>query len=256
MPYRRLPNTVASVIRTLVTARDEYKRTTNPANRAITAAQFVEIDDSAPVPPSLLTRFIKEASDVDLAQAAQAPLTSQLAITAARLTMFVSHFHQALDMGIARGTFAVGARSYYGRDVNATTVPDLSDYDAVAEAAAKVVSGEAARATAEAVNYIMMSNPEAGEVGTLLGDFTALRNSSKLAIENTDAQREEMQALYPAAQALAVDICDTVEFFYRHDLEDASRRTKCQRWGVVYVYEQPADPTPTPAPTPTPTPPP
>ncbi|MEO6741016.1 MAG: hypothetical protein ABIP20_12240, partial [Chthoniobacteraceae bacterium] len=60
---------------------------------------------------------------------------------------------------------------------------------------------------------------------------------------NTDAQREEAGALYPEAQALAVDICDTVEFFYRADPVASSRRQKCERWGVVYVFgpgEQPA----------------
>ena len=51
--------------------------------------------------------------------------------------MFVSHFHQVLDMGIARGTFALGARSYYGRDVNASAIPDLSDYELVVEALGK-----------------------------------------------------------------------------------------------------------------------
>jgi hypothetical protein len=77
-----------------------------------------------------------------------------------------------------------------------------------------------------------------------------LSHQSEQAQVNTDQQREELNALYPAAQALAVDICDTVEFFYRKDPDDASRRVKCQRWGVVYIYDQPAAPAPTPTPTP------
>jgi hypothetical protein len=48
-----------------------------------------------------------------------------------------------------------------------------------------------------------------------------------------------------------VDICDTVEFFYRKDPDDSSRRAKCERWGVVYVSDAaPAAPPPTPTPTP------
>jgi hypothetical protein len=47
-----------------------------------------------------------------------------------------------------------------------------------------------------------------------------------------------------------VDLCDTVEFFYRKDPDDSSRRQKCERWGVVYL----AEPTP-PAPAPPPAPP-
>jgi hypothetical protein len=70
MPSRRLPNSVPAVIRTLKTARDEWKITVAAA-RAITADHWAQLDDAAPV--SLLNRLLKEASDVDLAQASQAP---------------------------------------------------------------------------------------------------------------------------------------------------------------------------------------
>ncbi|MBI3878258.1 MAG: hypothetical protein HY300_20235 [Verrucomicrobia bacterium] len=236
---------MAAVIRTLVKARDTYKNTPAAADRAITAAQFAQLDDAAPA--SLLSRVLKEASDVDLAQAAQAPLTNQLSQVGARLTLFISHFHQVLDMGIARGAFADGARSYYGRDITAGSIPDLSTYDAVAEAAGKIISGEAARATAEGAAYVAMALPSAAETGTLRTQFTALRNSQQQAVVNTDQQREEEMALYPEAQVLAVDLCDTVEFFYRKDPDDGSRRTKCERWGVVYLFDAPPAP---PAPNP------
>ena len=62
--------------------------------------------------------------------------------------------------------------------------------------------------------------------------FQIQRNLATTALTHTDTQREEAQALYPEAQALAVDLCDTVEFFYRHDPDPGSRRVKCERWGV------------------------
>lgn len=235
MPTRRLPNTLPAIIRTLKTARDTWKITTNPADRAITPEHWAKLDDSSPT--SFLNRFLKEASDIDLAQAAQSPLTTAFAQCGARLTMYVSHFHQVLDLGITRGTFAVGARSYYGRDVSAASIPDLSSYDAVAEAAEKIVTGEAARAAAEGAAYIPMSLPSAAEVAALRTEFNALRAQSQTAQTNTDREREELQAMYAEAQALAVDICDTVEYFYRKDLDDGSRRAKCGRWGVVYIFD-------------------
>ncbi len=74
-------------------------------------------------------------------------------------------------------------------------------------------------------------------------------------MEKTDREREDLSALYAAAYALAVDIIEHVEFFHRKDPDPGSFRTKCQRWGVVYIYEEaapdPAPPAPTPpAPTP------
>ncbi len=242
MPSRRLPNTMPAVLRTLKAARDTYKNTPVAADRAISAAQFALLDDA--LPASLLNRLLKEASDVDLAQAAQAPLTTELARVAARLTMYVSHFHQVLDLGITRGAFAAGARGYYGRDIHATTIPDLSDYDAVAEAAAKTTAGETARGIAEGAGYTPMALPNASELAMLAGQFDTLRHQVQTAEVRTDREREEAGALYPEAQAAAVDICDTVEFFYRKDPDASSRRVKAMRWGVVYLYETHETPDP------------
>ena len=253
MPSRRLPNSMPAVIRTLKTARDAWKNTPLPADRALTAEHWAKLDDTAS--NSFLNTLLKEASDVDLALAAQAPLSNQFSQVYARLTLFVSHFHQVLDMGIARGTFAVGARSYYGRDIGASAIPDLTNLDAVMEAAENVVNGETARGTAEGGNFVPMMLPSAREVGLVRSQFLTLRAQQSQAVVTTDREREELMALYTEAQALAVDICDTVEYFYRKDPDPASRRVKCQRWGVVYFYEPgetPEVPPAPPAPPPTP----
>jgi len=244
-----------AVIRTLKTARDAWKNTPVPAARAISADHWAKLDDAAPA--SFLNTLLKEATDVDLALAAQAPLSDQFGQAYARLTLFVSHFHQVLDMGIARGAFAAGARGYYGRDIGATTIPDLTNQIAVMEAAERVVTGEAARATAEGAAHVPMALPSAAEVATLRTQFLTLRNQRDQAAVKTDREREELSAYYTEAQALAVDLCDTVEFFFRKDPDAGSRRTKCERWGVVYHFEpseEPPTPTPNPAPNPTPAP--
>lgn len=258
MPTRRLPNSVSAVIRTLKTARDAYK-ITPAADRPFGADIWAKLDDATP--GSFLNRLLKEATDVDLALAAQAPLSSSFSQQAARLTIFVSHFHRVLDLGIARGTFAAGARAYYGRDISATTIPDLASYSAVSEAAEAIATGEAARAKAEGASYVPMSMPSAAEVKAEADRFKALQAQQQQATTQTDKEREELMALYPEGQALATDICDLVEFFHRKDPEASSRRAKCVRWGVVYVSDtgetpipapDPVNPTPTPTPTPTP----
>lgn len=245
MPSRRLPNSMPAVIRTLKTARDAWKNTPIAADRAISGEQWAKLDDEAP--DSFLNQLLKEASDVDLALAAQAPLSNQFSQAYAQLTLFVSHFHQVLDMGITRHTFADGARSYYGRDLGATTIPDLATQEAVMEAAERVVTGEAARATAEGAAYVAMALPSAAEVAALRAQFLTLRNQRDQAVLKTEREREEAMALYPEAQVLAVDLCDTVEFFFRKDPEDGSRRTKCERWGVVYHFSPSEPPVPPPA---------
>ena len=279
MPHRRIPNTATSAKLTLVTARDKYKDTPSPGARAISAEQWAKLNDADPT--SFLNRWLKEEDYVDLAMSTQGSLTSVLAQTADRLSMLCSHFHQVFDFGVTRGIFPASARAFYKRDIGATSLPDLSTYDAIALAAENIVNGETKRATAEAAGvptydsglrydsgvryadsasgtpgvHVVMSMPSAAEIGVVREEFLRLRSAAHQAEENTDVQREEFTALYPEGHALAVDVCDTVEFFFRKDPDDSSRRAHCARWGVVYIYDPnepqpPVEPTPPGTPTP------
>ena len=236
MPYRRLPNSTPAILRLFTTAQATYHNTPNAADRAIPADLWLKLDDTAPA--SLASSFQKEASDVARTQAAQAPLTNALSLSAARLTMFCSHFHQVLDLGIARGDFAAGARSYYARDLHATALPSLASYQEVGEIAAAIVKGEADRQTAEGANYRPMARPSAAEVSAARATFTTARQQAQQAEANTNREQEEVSAIYAQAQELAADICDEVEHFYRKDPSASSRRAKSRQWGVVYIYDK------------------
>ncbi len=235
MPSRRLPNSVPTTLHTLTTARDFYLLTPLAADRAIDAATFDQLDPA--VPTSFLNRWLKELGEVGLARAAQTPITDRLQPKKDRAALLISHFHQVLDLGIKRGAFAAGARSYYGRDTHDTSIPELSTYEDIANAAAAIKQGEADRQTAEGAAFVAMSNPSAAEVETARVAFKTDLDLSKQADVNLDRESDEAGALYPEALALAVDINKQVEHFYRHETDPGSFRTKCQRWGVVYVFE-------------------
>lgn len=255
MPTRRLPNSTITVIRTLTTARDAWKQF--PNDRLITAAHWAKLDDANP--QSFLSRLLKEAGDVPNALATQAPLTSTLGRAMDRLTLFVSHFHQVYDLGVARGVFTPGGRAHYDRDITATALPDLSSITAVLEAASKIAPGEAARAIAEGTAHIPMALPSAAEVSTAHTDALSIRAAAEAAKLNTDTQQNELAALYPEAQKLAVSLINTIEFNLgeRDDLDDAGRRHIARLWGVVYINddgsaaEEGGPVTPKPAPVPT-----
>lgn len=269
MPSRKLPNSTPTVLRCLKTARDEWKRTAAP-DRALNADQWTELDDTNAA--GLLNRLITANGNVDAALAAQTAATTALTQISGQLAMFCSHFHQVLDLGIARGKYAASDRNFYERPATASAIPVMSAYEDIAETAELIVSGEAARAKAAGpgtpltvnsrlkkgstlkVNsttggFLPVENPTADEVGALLAQFQAATSDSDQAQVATDHAREALQLIYPDALALSVDICDTVEYFYRKDPDDSSRRAKCERWGVVYAFD---DGTVPPAPTPTP----
>ena len=43
--------------------------------------------------------------------------------------------------------------------------------------------------------------------------------------------------MFETAKQLVVDMWDEVEFYFRHEPDEASKRRKCREWGVVYVSD-------------------
>ena len=256
MPHRVLPNSLPTALRCLKKARDQWLLTTNPAERAISAEHWAKLDPvnpPAPALPSFLNRLLKETGEVDIAVGEQGTATDNFNATRKRAGLFVSHFHQVYDLGVARGVYTAAGRSFYGRDINDTAIPDPATEDDLADALDAIIKGETDRQTAEGAGFVAMNNPSAAQVATVRTQFSTARNPKKLALEKTDREREEASALLPEALELCKDIYDTVEYFFRKDTNDASRRQKCERWGVAYAFD-PSEPAPPPATPPAPNP--
>ena len=246
MPYRRLPNSLPAVIRQLNTAYDAWDL--YPSARLIDPAQYDKLDDG-PYHDGLVRRLNKEAGDVPRALAAQAPLTDAASRGIAQLTLWVSHFHQVYDLGVARGVFTAGGRAHYGREVNAQKLPALGSALEVLEYAGKIGPGEATRRAAEGPTSVAMALPSAAEVTAIYNTVKAQHDASLTAQAFTDLQQNELAALYPEAQRLAVQICNTVEYHLENDdtyqhLDAAGRRAIARRWGVVYIYDSNETPDP------------
>lgn len=122
MPRRVLPDSLPTVRRALTKARDEYELITTPADRAITAEQYAQLVHTSP-PTNLLSHLIVEMDSVDAAQATQSAATLALTEDFRLLVMYDSHFYQGYDRGVDRGDFPASGRAYYGRPVDATTIP-------------------------------------------------------------------------------------------------------------------------------------
>jgi hypothetical protein len=95
---------------------------------------------------------------------------------------------------------------------------------------------------AESAAYKPLILPDASAVAVVIGQSNTLCTQSRQALTHSDTQLEE-------AQAFAVSLCGTVEFFYRKH-PDACRRQKAIGWGVVYLYERGEMPDPAPPPNP------
>jgi len=246
MPYRRLPNTITAVMRQFTAVREAWEQ--YPEARLIEAAHYARIADG-PETPGLLSQLIAKSGDVPLALAAQAPLTAAANHALARLRVYVSHFHQIYDLGVVRGIFTAGGRACYGREVASHALPDLRSAADLLESASKIGPGEIARRAAEGAESIAMALPSAAEVAALYTDVKARHEASQAAQAFTDLRQNELAALYPEAQRLAVKICNAVEYRLENDdayqhLTAAGRRAIARRWGVVYIYSAGETPDP------------
>ena len=225
--------------------RDQFQLTPAPADQAVGAAIWTELNPANAA--GLLRRLEAEVGESLTARALLGPATASKQAVGVQLVQYCSHFHQVLDLAISRGRWAPAVRAYYGRAAASSVLPAMgteAELDAVADG---IVRGEVARQVAEGGGYVAMANPSAGEVGGLYSSWRNARLAAAGAAETADEESEDVSALVPAALALCLDIFDSVEFFFRKESPDSSRRRKCRRWGVEYLYgqgETPDDPVP------------
>jgi len=245
MPARNLPRTLPSALRVMRRCREQFQMTPAPAEQAIGAAIWAELNPANAA--GLLRRLETEMGEAATAQAAAGPATADKQVAAVQLLQHCSHFHQVLDLAIARGRWPASVRTFYGRAAASSVLPAMgteAELDAVAD---NIVRGEALRQAAEGGGYAPMTNPTAGDVGSLYSTWRNARLTAAGAAQTADEEAEDVSELLPAALALCLDIFDSVEFFYRKETPDSSRRRKCRRWGVEYLYssgETPDDPVP------------
>ena len=252
MPHLQRPNSMTSVVLLLCTARDLYQTITPLTDRALNADQWAKLDPA--IPGCFLNRLLKETGDVAAALSDQVQKTTAMNRLADRTSMYISHFYQALDNAITRGDLPSGAaaRVYYKRDASGGPLPDLSTHAAIEVAADQLVKGENQRLAAEGAGAVPITLPSVAQVGEQWDAFHDARIASTNAVIKTDHEREDASGLYAEALELANDIIDTVEYFYRKDADPASRRAKCARWGLTYLYGDGEAPVPPHAPTPPP----
>ena len=175
-------------------------------------------------------------TNADGAKAAQTTCTEQKDAAVDNTRMFVSHFIQVFNLGVKRGKYPAGHRSYYDIDVSSEAVPNLDTESAVLHYANKIVTGDPLRISAGGAP---MANPEMVEVQTSLNALTALKSQHNALSLANDAAEEAVEALNAEADKVIKKVWDEVETFYNEEAP-ASMRENARRWGVVYVTEGPA----------------
>lgn len=221
MPYRKLPESALGLQKGMEDA--ESKSTTSPDD-AISADTLVQLGIVKP-------QYNAKIADMNAAKQEQVEASLEEDETLRICRMFVSHFLQVFNLGVHRGVHPASARAFYGLDVNQEELPSLTKENDVIHWALQIKNGEAARVAAGGT---AMTNPTAAEVETSYNNYKAKHDVQSDLKDVFDDEQQEVAAMFDTVKELVTDMWDQVEFFYRKEPTEASKRRKCREWGVVY----------------------
>ena len=223
MPIRRLPRTDEERASALNMGKN---RSTNvPASDMILSASTItRLDVAQP-------EFNQRLTARGVALANQAAATASINPERNRLRMFISHFFQGFNNGVARGVFDASQRAYYLLDVSSDSVPPLDSDEKLNTWGQRLLAGETERM---AVGLTPMAMPSAAEVQMVFEAFTLAANGQanlKTAYDNT---QEAVAAMRGDVDSLILRMWNEVETAYSED-DAPSKRRKSRKWGVVYI---------------------
>ena len=225
MPSRRLPQSILGFQKAMDDAKN---KSTGSPEEAIKDETIDRLDIDQPDYNGKVL-----AMNVALQDQINATALEQTAFGICR--MYDSHFFQVFNLGIARGIYPASARTFFGIDANDDKVPNVGKENDVTHWAQTIVSGNAARVTAGGA---AMANPTAVEVGSKLTDYTTKHNTQSEKKDAYDDAQQVVGGMFDTVKQLVVDMWDEVEFYFRHEPDEASKRRKCREWGVVYVSDK------------------
>jgi len=225
MPSRRLPQSILGF----------QKAMDDGANKAASSPEEAISADTLAVLAIKQPDYNAKVLAMNIALQAQMSATQEEDVAIGECRMYISHYFQVFNLGVARGLFPATARAFYGIDANDDKVPNLNKENDVSHWAQTIVTGDAARVTAGGV---AMGFPKAIEVDAKFTIYKAKHNTQSEKKDTYDNAQQAVAAMNDSVKQLVVDMWDEVEFFFRHEPDDASRRRKCREWGVVYVSDK------------------
>lgn len=234
MPIINRPRTDAERLNALSAAKSKYDAVVAAGGLpAFSSDTYARLDAFA-------NPFITEMNERGAALSGQTSASAAANPARSNVRIFVSHFIQVFNLGVARGVYPASARGFYNLAVSSEKVPALTTDEDLVQWATNVSNGDAARVAAGGA---AMSNPTAAEVDAQLAVLQPLLASLTTAKDAYDAEQEGVAALRPEADDIIADVWDEVLFAFRKD-DAPSMRRKAREYGVVYRVSKGEEPLP------------
>jgi hypothetical protein len=226
MPYRRLPNTDAARLKALKFAYQKGKEL--PPNKlAFSQSTFNKIHailhafDAA-------VRLYKETYAVGIAKGKDYPNNFKKA------KLYISHFIQVVNMGIARNELQTNVRAFYGIDENDCKVPDMNTEAEVIKWGKNLIAGETERMKK---GMTPINNPSIALVKVRFEKFTNAYHAKKTNQKTNIRTLNDVTTLRSQVDEIVLSIWNEVEKYFE-DLPDDLMRERAAEYGVAYVYRK------------------
>ena len=221
------PKTQKGVQKALTLAKNQKDNVT-PANMILTGDTQTKVDAMTPAFDGVMN-----AKKGALYLQTKATKVSQAAFKLAM--MFISHFFQVFNLGIARGKYEADERAFFGIDVGSKAVPPLGNEANVIMQGKNIHDGDALRMAIPGA--AAMANPTTAEVDTKFGDWKTKNNIQNNRISDFENASAAVVNMFDEALNVVMKVWDEGDTFY-NNLDAPAKRAKLRPWGVIYEGSQ------------------
>jgi hypothetical protein len=226
MPYRRLPNTDASRLKSLITALEKGK-TIPPFKLAFSTNSLRKIQ-------AILPQYENAISEQKNSQNLLTERNKEYQKRLKKVRLYISHFIQVVNMAITRGDMAPDTRNYFGLEEDEKKLPTLTSEEDVIQWGRQLINGEQQRRN-KGLNPV--TNPTIAVLKVHFDKFLEYHNfQNSLRIRSQLAQ-DDLYVRRTAADAIIQMVWNEVENSFS-DLPEEMRREKASEYGVIYVFRK------------------
>lgn len=226
MPYRRLPNTDTARIRALATALEKGEKMI-PFNLAFSQKTLQEIKYFLPS----FRQAIQSHKD---AYQNQVDGNKKYVEHLKKAKLYISHFVQVVNLGIARNEHPEKIRKYYGLQENDNKVPALNNEKDIFEWGTNVIEGEAERI---AKGLSPITNPTGAMVKVMFERFNNAYQKQQALKDKSQHTLNRVIELREKADSLIVNLWNEIENTFEKLPQDL-KREKASEYGIVYVFRK------------------
>ena len=226
MPYRRLPKTDATRLRSLKTILDNNSLYTANNN-------FIEwktLNDAR----TMYDRLLTAVEQMNMTLSARHRVIARGSNFHRNACMYVSHFLQVLMMSAERGEIKRQNLELYGLDRDATCLPNLKNASGIIEWGNKTIAGEKSRLKS---GGRPIYNPTIGMLITHLDIFKEHFVQQKKSQERVDAAAEHLKEVRQQTDEVILSLWNQIENHFSGYPEN-ERLEECRKYGMIYYYRK------------------